>query len=68
MCASLRQYKEDTHSESQLTVIQLGGEKLGICGRLTLGRVLVILLWRETVQQKTEDKDATSTLIQKATN
>lgn len=58
-----RQDKADTHSESQLAVIQLGGEKLGICGRLTLGtvrfgtlgfwrltlgRVLVILLWRKT--------------------
>lgn len=73
VCACPRRHKAGTHSESELAVIQSGAEKLGICGRLTLctvrfgtlgiwrltlGRLLVILLWTETEQQKTEILDA----------
>lgn len=75
MCAHLRMHKADTHSVSSLDVIQLGGEKLGICGRLTLdtvrfgtlgiwrltlGRVLVILLRRELEnrRQRTDEMKA----------
>lgn len=67
MAACVRLYRADTHSESLLAVIQLGGVKLGICGRLTLGtvrfgtlgiwrltvgRVLVIVLWRKENKEK----------------
>lgn len=76
--ACLRLHKAGTHSE--LAAIQLGAEKLGICGRLTLGtvrfgtlgiwrltlgRVLVILLWRERDQQKTENRDCSCKLVVK---
>lgn len=73
-CMSL-DVQADTHSES-LVVLQLGGEKLGICGRLTLGtvrfgtlgiwrltlgRVLVLLLQTERITE-TENRVFTSNM------